>query len=352
VAVIDIYLTAKANLRDNVKMLMTVFGGVAGALIAGTPFSGIGNLDHNSVAFWAALISLLLGFVVLAAALRVLLAVLSPDLAYENEWNGDFKEDTVPKEHRAEIDHLRAEFNKRKKFLLPPNAPDLDALAMLIETSRSAYKTAQQIEQDAAGQLTIETTKATLNSWMDVKTRINNWAAFTRMHFRYSNGIKNALWLGFLALALVAGFAIAVGAKDKPATPFVIVTGDQKPLAAEPWLPKIDPVLFQSGKFDLSADAIRIVGTARDHLRANPKSGVLIYAYTDTQGRAGTNRKLADRRAQSVARALISEGGIHPSRVFVTGLPETDLPKLTPQEMREDTNRAVQLVLIAVPARR
>lgn len=54
----DIYATAKSNLRDNVKTLIGVFGGVAGVLLAGTPFSGFGRLDLGSVRFYIASLSL------------------------------------------------------------------------------------------------------------------------------------------------------------------------------------------------------------------------------------------------------------------------------------------------------
>ena len=322
-------------------------------LIAGTPFSGIGNLDPKSLVFWVAVISLFLGFIALARALQLLMDLLRPDLSYGEILSHNFKIETVLKEHQAEVNHVIAEFRARENVLLPPNAVNLKTLEIKLKAAEAVYRAEMEKDQYKIGQVArTESARMALIEWTDVKTGINQWTAFTRMHFRYSKGISTALRLGFVALALVAIFAIAIGAKEKPATPFVIVTGDPKPPAPEPLPPEIEAILFKTGKWDLSTDAIRLIATARDYLRAKPETGVLVYSYTDTRGDAGTNRRLADKRANSVAQALILEGGIHPSRIFVTGLPETDLPKFTQQEMEKDMNRAVKLVLIAVPARR
>jgi len=60
--------------------------------------------------------------------------------------------------------------------------------------------------------------------------------------------------------------------------------------------------------------------------------GVLIFSNTDTTGGSTVNQSLAERRAQRVADLLQSEGGISPSRIFVTALAKKDLPALTIQK--------------------
>jgi len=104
----DIYATAKANLRDNVKTLVAVFGAVAGVLLAGTPFSGFGAIEALSARWWVAVVGLAGALLVLGWALRVLLRVLEPDLAYARALRDDFDPITVAKETRPEIIRLRA----------------------------------------------------------------------------------------------------------------------------------------------------------------------------------------------------------------------------------------------------
>lgn len=49
--------------------------------------------------------------------------------------------------------------------------------------------------------------------------------------------------------------------------------------------------------------------------------------------------------------ALIAEGGIAASRVFVAEMPETDLPTLTGRAIDSQSNHSVQLMLLALPPR-
>lgn len=117
-------------------------------------------------------------------------------------------------------------------------------------------------------------------------------------------------------------------------------------------LPAIKPVEFVTGRWDLSKEAVEVVRTARDYLRSHPETGALVFAYTDTQGNLTINRSLATKRADAVAGALVSEGGISGSRIFVTALPETDLPLFTGRKEDSQPNRVVQVVLIPMPSRK
>lgn len=367
----DIYATAKANLRDNVKTLITVFGGIAGVLLAGTPFSGFGALDPFSGRWWIASVSLLGAIVVVGLSVRVLLKVLEPDLAYTSALRNDFALGGLPPSEQKELQALRDEFAARKGELLPGDIGSIEKLEQNADDAWEEYMvaTAQEAEANlkaaaAAASGTVFTPPAK-NSVVDAArqqfedvnddlTKINHWSAFTRLHYRVRRGVDDVLKRGVIALMLIGAFSWCVSAqKDKPAGSSVVVIGNLTPVTeGRSDLPPIKPIQFVTGKWDLSKEAIDMIGTARDYLRSHPETGVLVFAYTDTQGGPKVNRSLAAKRADVVARALMGEGGISASRVFVTRLPETDLPVLTGQDADSETNRAVQLMLIPMPARK
>lgn len=349
----DIYAAAKTNLRDNIKTLIAVFGGVAGVLLAGTPFSGFGSLEWGSTRFFVAAASLIFAVIAIALSLRRLLKVLQPDLAYASALSDDFKVEEQDKALQAELSALHKEFLARKGELLPDNVKTIDELNVLAKAAWNRFAAAQSSEEGESGKESTAQARQAFDELLEIQAKINHWAAFTRLHFRVRSGVDFALMRGLAALLFIGAFSWAVGAvKDKSPIPQVIVVGESKTVPIHP-IPSIaiEPILFETGKWDLSLHAIQIIGKARDHLRANPNSGVLVYSYTDTQGGRRVNSMLATKRAESVNRALVAEGGISSARVFTTKLPETDLPELTPLETSSDANRAVQLVLIPIPKR-
>lgn len=352
-AALDIYVTAKANLRDNVKTLIAVFGGIAGVLLAGTPFSGFGALELWSLRFFTAAISLVGAAIFISISLRVLMKVLQPDLAYPDALRENYKLVDAPPDHQAELRALISEFKARKRELLPEK---INSLEELEAAAKSAWDNFCDVASKTQSQVASTVARQAFDELFDAQSKINHWSAFTRLHFRVRQGVNIALWWGLVALAFIAAFSWAVsGPKDKSTvSPIVVNCGGggckQDPESAKT-LPAIEPVLFETDKWNLSPDAFRVLGVARDFLRAHPDTGVLVFAYTDTQGGTKVNRRLASKRSEVVAQALIAEGGVSRSRIFGAELPETDLPVLTAQEVDHERNRAVQLVLIAIPKR-
>ncbi len=337
-AVTDPYATAKTNLRDNVKTLMTVFGAVAGVILAGTPFSGYGALLPWSQRWWLASASLLLAIVLIGFALHLLLRVLQPDLAYPKALHASFCLPYRPLGRRRELLALRKSFDAHKDQLLPNRVYSVEEMERLSEDAWEVYqRTGTQKD------------KALFEERNGILAHINHWSAYTRFHYRVSVGTDRVLLVGLAALVFIAAFSWAVSSPNPPdqSPTNVLVLGSLTPDSSkrEP-LPKIEPIPFETGKWSLSDEALAAVALARDYLRSHPESSVLVYGFTDTQGGAIVNRTLAARRTNEVRRALVEEGGISASRVFVAEMPETDLPFLTAQEVPSAANRVVQLMLI------
>jgi outer membrane protein OmpA-like peptidoglycan-associated protein len=270
-----------------------------------------------------------------------------------------------------ELEALREEFQNRKRDLLPSDINSMDELENQADAAWNELDEAirQEIENNrtaaaavASGTVFTPAMKASIvdlarkqfDDLNDALVKINNWSAFTRMHYRVRRGIEDVFRWGVIALILIGAFSWSVSSqKDKHGASSIVVIGNLTPVTdGGVDLPIIKPIQFVTGKWDLSKRAIEIIGTARDYLRSHPETAVLVFAYTDTRGGSKVNRSLAANRADAVVRALKAEGGISASRVFVTSLPKTDLPVLTAQEVDSDANRSVQLMLFPMPARK
>jgi outer membrane protein OmpA-like peptidoglycan-associated protein len=346
VAAVDPYVVAKASLRDNVKTLIAVFGGIAGVLLAGTPFSGYGSLELCSPRWVIASLALLLSLVLLGWSIRRLLFVLTPDLAYTNLLVDETKD--------AEILAVQQEFAVRKGELLPkrdpnnPGSPRIDSVSDLINEKRIAWANYQ-------ADLTKADLKEEYDRLADALASINHWSAFTRLHVRVSRGTDTVFWIGLAAIVSIAVFALASNApkKESAAAPtvYVVLPSSPSPVAAASPLPVLPPVLFATGKADLTSDAVTAIDKAREYLRTHAEVGVLVFANTDTMGGDAVNEDLARRRAQRVADLLRKEGGVSASRVFVAPLAKRDLPALTTPRTEKPANRAVEMILIPMPVR-
>ena len=342
-AVTDAYATAKANLRDNVKTLIAVFGGIAGVLLAGTPFSGYGALEPVSPTWLLASASLFLAVVLVGLSLRILLRVLRPDLAYSQALHANYNPAAKRWFADREIKALRAEFAAHKDELLPVGMNSLEELEGKADKAWASYQVSMS---DPARKI--------FDDLNDALQRINHWSGFVRFHRRVSAGIDIVFLMGLLALVCIGAFAWSVGShKNKPEDPRVVVIAAAKETERtvdRP--PSIEAVHFQTGRWVLSAQALANVAVARDYLRQHPSFGLLIFAYTDTQGGDKVNQELAGKRAAEVSRALTAEGGISPSRIFLSALPKTDLPALTASKADSENNRAVLLQIIPLPPRK
>lgn len=350
----DIYATAKANLRDNVKTLIAAFGAIAAVLLAGTPFTGYGRLPLWGDPWWIASLSLVFALILILVALRLLLWTLEPDLAYPSALKEDFKVGSLPWRVRPEITALRKQFGVRRDELMPGDARTVELLSGELDKAWAAY---QQASDSGDSAEIVARTKQTYEDLVAVQSKVNNWAAFTRLHYRVRRGTSLAMVLGALILICVFSFASAVGSgASDTKTPTVTVICDRicgqiTPPDGAASAPVFAHATFALGRSELSSEALKAVGVMRNFLGANPSLGVLLYAHTDTLGGQAINRTLADRRASAVRKALVEEGGVETSRVFVASLPETALPEVTLQETANPANRSVDMVVVTLPRR-
>ncbi len=106
-----------------------------------------------------------------------------------------------------------------------------------------------------------------------------------------------------------------------------------------------DPVLFQTGSAALSpqqaATLSGIAGVMLELMRTNPREVFLIEGHTDATGSAAFNLALSDRRAETVAQALVDYFGVPPENLVFQGYGEALLA--VPTQAAEERNRRVEI---------
>lgn len=343
-ALADPYATAKSNLRDNVKVLMTAFAGVAGLLLAGTPFSGFGALLPGP-RLAIALVGLVVALVLFSRAMWLLLGTLQPDLVSYEMLRDGFDPKTIrDPQARAEIEDLRKVFDGQRQALLPDGLPrpTVEALEAHITTLWNALPAAP--------------TPADLvdyQQYHDALEGLNHWGAFTRLQRRVRRALRVGFLLGLPALAGILAFTWAVNPPKPDATEARSEVIVHQQLAAAPEAgTEFGPVRFRTDRAELDDAARGLIGQARDHLRLHAGTAVLVRAYTDTQGTDRRNAVLAEERVRAVADALLRPGGVAPNRVFVAALGSSDLPVLTAPQVDQADNRSVWLLVVPLPATR
>lgn len=335
--VVDPYVAAKASLRDNVKTLIAVFGGVAGVLLAGTPFSGYGSLELFSGRWTIASVSLLIALLLLGYCVRLLLFVLRPDLAYTNM----LVDETQDREIRA----VQKEFAARSAELLPmlhsnhPGGPRIGTVAELLREKSQAWSYYQDDTTQA-------TRKEAYDRLADAMAMINHWSAFTRLHVRVSRGIDSVFWLGLLAVLAIASFVLASSPQKSAAAPTVFVVpqveGPQEPQR----LPVVSPVVFSAGKTDLSPDAVAALQNAQSELRTRPNVGVLLLSPAVGGASPADAGSLSRQRAERVAEWLRAKGGIASERILTAAPTVARTPTVAGAAPPRDAGGIVQLVLV------
>jgi outer membrane protein OmpA-like peptidoglycan-associated protein len=342
----DAYATAKANLRDTVKWLATTFAALAAVVLAGSPFSGFGALPAGSPRFWLAIAGLVCATIFFFMAWRKIVFLLRPDLVFPRQLRAGFNPATqCPADEVAEMRELHRTFEEHRNDLLPSGMQTFDELEQAVETN---WQQAQQGGNQAI---------AALERYKQYSNNIElilNYATFSRLHRRIFDAIPTIAGWGALALLPLVLFAWAAnpgkGDKTEPTVPIVQCFGC---LSSEPHRRKIRlaPVLFDPGKANITASGLTAINAARNHLRENSGNSLLLLAHTDTAGSGKLNRDLARRRADAVRNALIAEGGLSGARIYISELPETDLPVLTRQEAERPENRAVEFLIVPSPSR-
>lgn len=197
----DPYAAAKANLRDNVKTLFMIFGGIAGVVMAGTPFSGYGSLTPWTVHWWIASASLLLTITLIGVALYLLLRVLQSNLFYMDMLHDEFVSLSNDKSEQRELEELRGHFRTHKHLLLSDDVKSIEELSARADASWKKYMDFNlQVDKDVY-QVHHETLE-----------KISYWAAFELMRIRTNTGTNKVLLIGLMTLACTVAFSLSVGA--------------------------------------------------------------------------------------------------------------------------------------------
>lgn len=110
---------------------------------------------------------------------------------------------------------------------------------------------------------------------------------------------------------------------------------------------ELKPVFFDYGKFNIRESEIGTMTANIEYLKANPDVRIKIYAHTDSRSSALFNKKLSQKRADSVVKYLISNG-IPKKRIVVAyGMGESELLNKCSddvectEEMHQENRRAV-----------
>jgi outer membrane protein OmpA-like peptidoglycan-associated protein len=118
----------------------------------------------------------------------------------------------------------------------------------------------------------------------------------------------------------------------------------QKPPPAPPPPPKSWMVFFDTNSTTLSQQGSMTVTEAATVAKSMSTSRVAVTGYTDTDGNPAYNQQLSIRRADSVKKALVSNG-IAPQAITVNGSGESGLLIETPDQTKNEKNRRVQIVV-------
>lgn len=342
----DTYAAARTNLRDNVKTMATILAGTAGAVIAGSPFSGLGSLEPLSGRFAIALVGLLVAAICLFLGWKRLTFTLRPDAFYTEVLRSTFTEEEIgnlglTSKERDELIAVKREFDRRSRSLLPEKITTYEALEKWLND---------------------EWEKADRDKDYDDYERnlrdIGYWAAFTRLSARVERGLRFVQRVGSIGIVGLIVFAWAANPKkdDPPPKPVVVHVSTCASCPVPP-LPPPQPeplpagvnVLFETNRHTLDTAAFAVISDASATLRRNPSLGALLLAHTDMVAGEQVNRILATRRAQTVQQALLKQGGVATSRVFIAELPRTDLPVVTAPGTAQTQNRSVEILFVRLP---
>ena len=103
-------------------------------------------------------------------------------------------------------------------------------------------------------------------------------------------------------------------------------------------------VLFDTGRSDLKAGAMRTLEQLTAFLKENPERKATIEGHTDSVGSQAYNQRLSEERAQSVQNALI-ERGIVPARLSAVGFGPTKPVVGNDTAAGRQQNRRVEIIL-------
>jgi hypothetical protein len=140
---------------------------------------------------------------------------------------------------------------------------------------------------------------------------------------------------------LVVAFAAAflLGACEQ-AQPVASPPPPPPPSAA----PQVFSVLFDTGRWTLSAPARSTAQQAAAAYQSARGAGVTVTGHTDTTGSDAANLALSQRRAQVVTDALVA-AGVPATAISSTGTGESNVPVQTADNVSEQRNRSVDITV-------
>ena len=97
-------------------------------------------------------------------------------------------------------------------------------------------------------------------------------------------------------------------------------------------------VYFDWDRSDLTAEARSVITQASNYAKSGRPTRILIVGHADTSGSAAYNVGLSNRRARTVADAMVANG-VNGGVVSLDGKGETQLARATADGVREPLNR-------------
>ena len=97
-------------------------------------------------------------------------------------------------------------------------------------------------------------------------------------------------------------------------------------------------VYFDWDRSDLTSEANAVIDQAAAYARSGSPTRVLVVGHADTSGSAAYNIGLSNRRARTVADALVARG-VNGGLISLDGKGETQLARPTADGVREPLNR-------------
>lgn len=343
----DPFADAKSNLRDTVKWLAATFAALAAVVVGTSPLSGLGALEIDSGRFWIATLALLLGFGFICCALFVTLRILRPEVIYRSDLLRALPQEPTDFNDR-ELAHIQGIIDHHAADVLPhgyETRADVATAKATVKRKLDELYVQVRSDETAAAIGIGETRRREIDVALDGLLPL---ALYLRLQSRLENAIPWLFGFGIAALLALGIFGIAAHEeKAKPdATKLQYIVASSGSEVVPPKYPVLSPILFETGKADLSEQSYRAIEAAREQLRTHPEAALLLVAHTDTVASDAINGPLARLRALAVMTVLRGVGGIPAGRVFAAELPKADLPVLTPRETASMVNRSVELKLV------
>jgi len=103
-------------------------------------------------------------------------------------------------------------------------------------------------------------------------------------------------------------------------------------------------VYFDFNRYNVRADAARILDGVLDSIRQLGSPRVMLTGHTDTVGSIPYNQRLSEERARA-AKNYLAQHGVPAASITTIGKGKTDLRVQTPDQVREQENRNVHIEL-------